>query len=76
MRWWLKRCGDEPPIPDVDLAERRAAAIRARKETAAIGRRIEARAPAVADASSRWAELRARNHFGDLITSALRGRES
>lgn len=75
MRWFCERACDPSPS-QAELDERRAAAVRARRETAALQEEIEARSDAVAEVASHWSELRRRNHFGELITTALRGREA
>ena len=76
MSWWRRRPVDEPPISKEDTVRRRACASEARREIEALEQEVPARDSAVRSVSSRWADLRAHNHYGDLITSALRGRES
>lgn len=76
MTWWRRRTVDTPPITEEDTVRRRACASDARRDIEELEQEVRARDAAVLSVTSRWADLREHNHFGDLITTALRGRET
>lgn len=72
MRW--RRGHDKPPISQRETSRRRAEADAAAAASQRLAQEVSDRGEEVRTVREAWSELREHNHFGELITKALRGR--